>query len=833
MKKQSDRYKLLKISEKARVNIEEFSSYYIPKSYYQANKNGEIGKIVIDNDINEFPLGLDEFENLKHIDLSNNNIKEIPKYILNIKNNIIINLSNNAIESISEEILLSDFVLQIGSYRKYRKGAGYKIIILNNNPIFYPPIEILSKGKNSIKNYLKEKEKGIDFLYELKVLFVGEGRVGKTSLMKSLVDPEYILEDTQSTEGININSLLIKKEEFKPIISSEMYNALKKNFHVNLWDFGGQEIYHTTHQFFLTKRSLYLLVTESRKEDKPEDFYYWLNIINLLGGNSPIILVLNKYDQPSKEIPLNEYKSIFPQIIGSVEKVSCIPEYKSSITSLKHNLMRTITNSNLLPHIGTPLPRVWIMIREDLKTQKLSGKNYISLKDYIEICKTRFKENESEEEEKENYNERALKLAEYFHDLGVLLYFQNDFWLRDIVFLNNDWVTKAVYKILDNPNVKMNKGFFSEKDVLRIWSDDEFNETRRELLALMKNKQFDICFEVNPGEYLAPQLFQVDKPIVSELDKFDQQFKEDGLYFSYHYHFKPKGILSRFIVKLHFYIHNRIYWRYGLLLNYGDTKALITEPPLEDKINIKITGTNKQSLADKIRDTLGDIHENFSSLIVKELIPCICEECQSSSPHLYDIDELYTRLEKRKNTVECPISYKMIKVNLIISNFTHKKMSLKEDRLYSKNYRKKVFISYSHKDEKWLIKLQKHLKVLEKIGIDIEVWSDKNIQAGMKWREEIEDSLYSASVAILLISTDFLISDFITNNELPILFEREKKNEIIIIPLIIEDTLIEEFPKISIYQGVNSFNSPLIEQTENEQMKILNNLTRRIKNIIN
>lgn len=74
---------------------------------------------------------------------------------------------------------------------------------------------------------------------------------------------------------------------------------------------------------FLTRRSLYLLVTESRKEDKHEDFYYWLNIIRLLGDRSPVLLVLNKCDQPTKELPFNEYRQRFPAL-SEYLKVSCV-----------------------------------------------------------------------------------------------------------------------------------------------------------------------------------------------------------------------------------------------------------------------------------------------------------------------------------------------------------------------------------------------------------------------------------------------------------------------------------------------------------------------------
>ena len=71
-------------------------------------------------------------------------------------------------------------------------------------------------------------------------------------------------------------------------------------FRVNIWDFGGQEIYHATHQFFLTKRSLYVLVADTRKEDT--DFYYWLNAVELLSDNSPLLIVKNEKQDRHREI---------------------------------------------------------------------------------------------------------------------------------------------------------------------------------------------------------------------------------------------------------------------------------------------------------------------------------------------------------------------------------------------------------------------------------------------------------------------------------------------------------------------------------------------------
>jgi len=79
--------------------------------------------------------------------------------------------------------------------------------------------------------------------------------------------------------------------------------------------------------------------------------------------------------------------------------------------------------------------------------------------------------------------------------------------------------------------------------------------------------------------------------------------------------------------------------------------------------------------------------------------------------------------------------------------------------------RSKAFISYSHKDRKWLDRISEMLTPLERRGL--RVWSDEDIKPGMLWRDEIDKAIADAKVAVLLVSPAFLDSEFIFQNELP------------------------------------------------------------------
>src|SRR5713101_5676457 len=99
--------------------------------------------------------------------------------------------------------------------------------------------------------------------------------------------------------------------------------------------------------------------------------------------------------------------------------------------------------------------------------------------------------------------------------------------------------------------------------------------------------------------------------------------------------------------------------------------------------------------------------------------------------------------------------------------------------------RTQVFVSYSHADSEHLLRLKVHLRPYERKSL-IDLWSDTSIRAGQQWKKEVEAALGRAAVAILLVSADFLASDFVAENELPPLLEAAKKDGVKILPVILK-----------------------------------------------
>ncbi|WP_262382335.1 leucine-rich repeat domain-containing protein, partial [Microcystis aeruginosa] len=207
------------------------------------------------NQIREIPEALAHITSLQGLDLNNNQISEIPEALTQLTSLQRLYLKNNQIREIPEALA---------------HLVNLKRLVLENNPITNVPPEIIRQGwgetiwddgnPQAIFSYLKNKAKRP--LNELKVLLVGEGDVGKTSLLKRLLHNTFNSGEPK-TPGINIEKWPLPQ---------------KPDIRLNIWDFGGQKVMQTTHQFFLTKRSLYLLVLDNRKNEQQNRLEYWLKL---------------------------------------------------------------------------------------------------------------------------------------------------------------------------------------------------------------------------------------------------------------------------------------------------------------------------------------------------------------------------------------------------------------------------------------------------------------------------------------------------------------------------------------------------------------------------
>jgi len=680
---------------------------------------------------------------------------------------------------------------------------GY--ITFYNNPLETPPPEIVKQGKDAIRNYFKQLEaQKADYLFEAKLLILGEAGAGKTSMAWKLANPDCALpKEEDTTRGIDVLPIKfpLHQEDFPQLPTS--FDFTNRQFRINIWDFGGQEIYKATHRFFLNKRSLYALVADNRKEDT--DFYYWLSIVEMFGGESPLLIVQNEKQGRKRELDICAMKGHFNNLQSELKCVDFAEEDPTRLMQLLQEIRHLMIK---LPHVGSKVPAKWKTIRDKLEQDK---RRTISLQDYLELCK-----NEGLEERKD-----ALTLSQYFHDIGVFLHFQDDSLLKKTLFLNDNWATNAIYKLLDHPLLDEKQGRFTRQDTEKIWHEEEYALLYDEFLKLMK--KFFLCYKLaDLEEYIVPDKLPGKTPEY-EWDEME------NLRLKYNYDiFMPKGIMPQFIVEMNRFIadHQKV-WKRGCLVEREGAKAEVIESYDARTISIRISRQNKRDFMTVIVDQLDQINAQYEKMKVEKLIPCNCEMCEgTTNPYFYQYSDLKRRIEKGRREVECGKSYEMVNVQQLIDDVLNPQKPTKNMR-----NKKKIFVSYSHNDKAFLERLQTHVKVLENEGVELELWDDTKIKSGQVWFEEIKNANATAGVAVMLVSTDFLASDFIRDNELPPLLKAAQNNGTTILSLILKPYRFAKSP-LSIFQAVNDPSVPLAELSEPDQEKEYLKLVERIEELL-
>lgn len=145
--------------------------------------------------------------------------------------------------------------------------------------------------------------------------------------------------------------------------------------------------------------------------------------------------------------------------------------------------------------------------------------------------------------------------------------------------------------------------------------------------------------------------------------------------------------------------------------------------------------------------------------------------------------------------------------------------------------RSQIFVSYSHADSDHLQRLKIHLRPFEREEL-VEIWSDVKIKAGQRWKSDIKNAIDRAAVAILLISADFLASDFIAENELPPLLAAAQSEGVKILPIILKPCAFTSIGSLSQFQAVNNPSEPMIALEEAQREKYWSELALSIKESI-
>lgn len=585
-------------------------------------------------------------------------------------------------------------------------------------------------------------------LNEAKLILVGRGAVGKTSLVNRLTLGKFSLKQSK-TEGIRITHWPLRLNG-------------KEDVKLNIWDFGGQEIMHATHQFFLSKRSLYLLVLNGREGGEDADAEYWLKLIESFGGNSPVIVVLNKVKEHPFDVNRRALQQKYPAIRAFI-RTDC--KAKMGLDQLRKAIEQ---ETDRLEHLRDDFPASWFSIKDQLSGMR---ENFLSFEQYRQLC-TKLGEADSLAQD---------DLATYLHNLGIVLNYKDDPRLQDTHVLNPQWVTNGIYKMLNSNELEKHQGTVRWNDLSRILDERNYPpRMHRFLFELMR--KFDLCFPYPEDDtrYLIPELLDKQEP-----EDSNQFNPKESLNFQYHYSVLPEGLLPRFIVRTHVLSEGLARWRTGVVLGFEGNQALVKADVQDKTVLISVNGptTGRRRLLAVIRADFERIHRDIPNLQIQEMVP-LPEEPTIVVPY----QDLLVRERNRQRAFSMVIGDRIIDVSIgdLLDGVDLDPARRRELPEESQPSAARLFVSYAHKDETLRNELETHLKLLVRQGI-LETWHDRNIEAGDDWKREIDANLEHADIVLLLVSSDFVASDYCYEKEMKRALERHDKKEARVVPIIVRD----------------------------------------------
>lgn len=329
-----------------------------------------------------------------------------------------------------------------------------------------------------------------------------------------------------------------------------------------------------------------------------------------------------------------------------------------------------------------------------------------------------------------------------------------------------------------------------ESPVVILWGLDTIEEVvviEARLLPGLRRQQrwLSICClwaskTPGPGATICEFSQFFCEPTPSEASSF---VASECLNFEYEYPILPEGLMPRFIVRTYTLSNEQRRWRTGVILAFERNLAIVKADLQDKRVTIRVTGQHdgRRSLLAVIRSDFERIHASFS-FTVREVVPI------PQHPNVrVNYKQLLTMQENGYATYPLAADdiVVMVDVASLLEGVEIKQVCRKTARATERRG-VRLFYSYSHRDERLRDELDTHLKLLQREGL-IEVWHDRQIAPGQAWDEEINANLESADIILLLISANFIASDYCYGVEMQRAIERDASGEARVVPVILRD----------------------------------------------
>lgn len=532
-------------------------------------------------------------------------------------------------------------------------------IIVDSDNLKDTPSEILHEGSQAILEFWLTQETGAQINYTGRILLLGKGRAGKTTLRRKLEKstapiPSPIKAENASTMGVRVTL-----DYMVPAAPDGRLPDLT----AHVWDFGGQEDQYYTHQYFFGQNSLYVIVVDVASG--LGDLDYWLRLVDLHGRRddgkpTQVVLVMNEKNAPqAHHYDLSSFRKTFPELRLNPVDVDLSypcrtyegndPRFADELLPLLHAKFRK------LPLIGKEIPAPTEPIVEAFRKEREAGKHYLEWNRVREICK----DNGIEKED------IARAMMTHLKTRGEIMYFsdaatESDRFqdLRDYVFLDFDWTTDAIYSLLTVSKKEYKNGRFPLSLLNKTWGA-AYGPTDRLLLKnLLLEHALEVCFVAkdNQNQLIAASLLPTESPGLPLDETHDRRIR---FRVNYPDHI-PVGLVTRLIVRKNAYLDGDHFYRDGAVFRDEASGVRIRverDPSNRHFVNLEVDedGEEGKHLLGIFRDAIRGIERDvFRDLKSEPLIVCPCPTCNGLEIHeayKYNYEPLLDQLRENPDKV--------------------------------------------------------------------------------------------------------------------------------------------------------------------------------------
>lgn len=482
-------------------------------------------------------------EELKELCLINTAIRKLPESIRSLKKLDALHLSNLKL------LELPDWLSELGlPITRNSSGNGIRLFGTTVKDV---DMTIFDQSQEAILQWFKErKRQGLVPLNEIKVVFLGNGDVGKSHTIARLLRDGAPPDNSftgESTPGI--------------AISDKTYNIDGRPIRIHFWDFGGQEILYSLHRMFLTERTIYVILVDARSENRGTQAKEWLDTVKSFAGQADVLLVVNKLDQnPGATLDERGLAKEYPHLKNVIYMSARDLDQQSFNKTLTDAMLEMIRQSKWPKE---KWPKNWKQVKDALQSME---EPYIHSRDYQRICQNCKVEKGGE------------SLLNWCNDLGVC-FRREDKNLKDYVILRPEWITNAVYTIIFNKRDAVRNGLISLEDIFDLLTAKESRQVLKSIPYSWQDmtyildvvRKFSLSYPVDHQQEFFPMLCSENStPVVQEYAD-----ALDTLEFHMEFNYLPNNILHRLMVERHRELDPDNVWLTGARFRQVDTNLSV------------------------------------------------------------------------------------------------------------------------------------------------------------------------------------------------------------------------------------------------------------------